>query len=43
MDLMQKLFEKYGELSPLEAVAIIPVKSLQPDCTRRYTGKHLPD
>jgi hypothetical protein len=35
MDLIQKLFEKYGRSTPSEAAAIRSVKTLQPDPTGR--------
>jgi hypothetical protein len=43
MHVVQKLFEKYGGATPLEALPVRAIKTLHPDPSGRFTGRHFPD
>jgi hypothetical protein len=43
MHIVQKLFEKYGGATPSKALPIKTIRTLPPDPSGIFTGRHFPD
>jgi hypothetical protein len=42
MDIIQKLFQKCGGATPIETLPVRAIRTLPPDHTERYIGRHFP-
>jgi hypothetical protein len=43
VEIIQKLFQKYRGATPSKAMPVRPLRSLPPDPTGRFSGRHFPD